>query len=221
MKTRLSLFIIAVFAISSMALLQGCADAEPSGTITSVPVGEETTTTEPSVEEPAAPESAAGGTMPTSTLSVLLNNPGYQAFLSLKAGMTKEEVDGLLGAGTRMETDTFDGAGTEKFEYTKDGQVMWISFRDGKLMSKGGKENKDWTAPITAEQFAQVKNDMSLDEVVALFGEGQLLNENHQYAESLGEIGKTYFWNVDSGYKSVTIMFKNDKVSYISDMNMD
>jgi hypothetical protein len=171
------------------------------------------------IAEPAAPAPAA--TTPPTAAQALNGNPGYQTFLNLKIGASKEEVEAIMGTGTKMETDTFSGAGVEKYEYTKDGQVCWLSFRDGGLISKSTKEITDWSTEISKDTFAKIKNDMPLQEITSLIGEGQMLNEDHLYEQSLGEISKTYFWNVKTGYQSVTLMFKNDKVSYVSDMNMD
>jgi hypothetical protein len=214
MKSKLSLLIIALLAASSLTLFQGCADTSaPSGAIENVPVTNEA---QPAVTE--TPETGTTATASGSTFSDLMNNPGYQAYLGFNAGATKDAVDSILGEGTPMETDTFDGAGAEKFEYSMEGVTLWMTFRDGGLISKSSQENTGWSTPITAEQFAQLKNDMTLNEVVALIGEGQLTNETYSGS---GEVRKTYFWNVDTGYKSVTIMFVDDKVSYISDMNMD
>ena len=224
---------VIIASLMSLALLQACAaPAIPADTSKSpAPVTSEaqsatttaTVTGTATVAEPAATSADTNIPAPAegaSTVSMLDSNTGYLAYLNLKIDATKEEVEASLGAGKKMETSTFDGAGAEKFEYDKDGQLIWLIFRDGKLISKSTKEITAWSAPITGDQFAQIKNDMTLDEVIALLGPGQLINEDHSYEQSLGEISKTWFWNVKTGYQNITLIFKNDKVSYISDMNM-
>ncbi|MDX9970347.1 MAG: DUF3862 domain-containing protein [Candidatus Gracilibacteria bacterium] len=151
----------------------------------------------------------------TSTYNLLLENTAYKAFTSLKMGDSKDTVEKLLGEGKALEKDPFDTS-VEPYEYTKDGSIIWINYKDGALVKRAIKENKDWSSAISKEDFAKIKEGMTYEEVKAVLGEGQITSES----SSSSGTTITYFWNIKSGYQNVTIKFKDGISTLISNMNM-
>ncbi len=151
----------------------------------------------------------------SSTYNLLLENPAYKSFLNLKVGDSKESVEKILGEGKALEKDPFDTS-VEPYEYTKDGTIIWINYKDNALVKRAIKENKEWTATITKEDFAKIKEGMTYEEIKAILGEGQITSES----SSSSGTTTTYFWNIKAGYQNITIKFKDGVSTLISNMNM-
>lgn len=216
MERKTSLMaIVSIMALSVLAFSACGVDIENEN-IKISPVTNETADVNMDLNVEVTPVVEEIETELVSTYDLLLENLAYKAFMEVKMGATKEEVDALLGEGVAGEKDSFDTS-VDPYTYEKDGVSIWISYKDGAVVKKGTKENKDWATAISKEDFAKITEGMTYDEVKMILGEGQITND----AVLSSGTTTTYFWNIKSGYQNITIKFKDGKVSNISNMNMN
>ena len=155
---------------------------------------------------------SAGATEVVSTYDLLLTDSAYAPYISLSLGMNKDEVDSILGVeGIEREKDSFDPS-AERYTYIIDSTEIWLSFKDSLLSKRAIQDSTDWSVAISKEDFAKITEGMEYEEVKNIIGEGQLISE---------EKGKSsYFWNVKTASQNVRIMFRDNKVSFVSGLNM-
>lgn len=102
----------------------------------------------------------------------------YDNFINVKMDMSYEEVVALLGEGT--ETSSSEIAGIKSTIYTWNGKGisnMNVTIQNGIVAGKAQFELKSMDSKITLEQFNNVKEGMSYEEVAGILGEGQVASE--------------------------------------------
>lgn len=102
----------------------------------------------------------------------------YDNFLSIKMGMTYDEVKQILGEGSEISSNEISGIKT--IMYTWQGRGMSnisVTIQNDAVTNKAQAGLKDMDAGITMDKYNQVTNGMTYDEVKGILGEGQILSE--------------------------------------------
>jgi len=169
-------------------------------------------------EEKAAAEQKAKEKADEGTLT-------KEKFEQIKEGMTYEEVVAIIGSeGTVMSEIGEKGTKfhTVVFEFETDGFLSsaTIMFQGGRLTNKsqfglGGGADIE----ISLEQFNQLENGMTLEEVIAIVGgEGEIISESGQKGSQFHTIMYSYKGN--TLVSSVSLMFQGNKLQSKSQIGL-
>lgn len=102
----------------------------------------------------------------------------YDNFLSIKMGMTYDEVKQILGEGSEMSSNEISGIKTTMYTWQGSGMSnISVTIQNDAVTNKAQAGLKDMDAGITMDKYNQVKNGMTYDEVKGILGEGQILSE--------------------------------------------
>ncbi|MGN7401955.1 DUF3862 domain-containing protein [Cytobacillus praedii] len=149
-----------------------------------------------------------------------------EKFEQIKDGMTYEEVVAIIGREGTVMSETGE-KGTEfhtvMYEFETDGFMSsaTMMFQGGKLMNKalfglGGGSDVE----ITIEQFNQLENGMSLEEVIAIVGgEGEIITESGEKGSEFHTI--MYSYNGDKLASNVSLMFQGNKLQNKSQFGLE
>lgn len=187
--------------------------------------GEETTETE-NVSKPAATTETTTETAteePAEEKTGVLNS---EKFDQIKSGMTYEEVVKVIGSEGQVMSETGD-PGTEFhtviYEWETDGFMSSanITFQGNKMMNKAQVGVSDTDSPeITLDQFNQISNGLTLEEVIAIVGgEGEVISESGEAGTDLHTV--MYSYPGDSLASSVSLMFQGNKLQSKSQFGLE
>lgn len=190
--------------------------------------GEESATTTEPVSEPAA-ESATEETTETETEEPAEEKAGVltsEKFDQIESGMTYEEVVAIIGSEGQVLSETGD-AGTDfhtiMYEWETDGFMSSanIMFQGNKMANKAQIGVSDTDSPeITLEQFNQISNGQTLEEVIAIVGgEGEIISESGEAGTDLHTV--MYSYPGSSLASSVSLMFQGNKLQSKSQFGLE
>lgn len=176
--------------------------------------GDEQTNTESIDKKETSSESASTESNSSDNEGVLTK----EKFEQIKDGMTYEEVTKIVGSEGTVMSESGD-KGTEfhtvMYEFETDGFMSsaTMMFQGGKLMNKsqfglGGGSSVE----MTLDQFNQIQNGMTLEEVVAIVGgEGEIVSETGEKGSDLHTVMYSYAGKGDIG-ANVSLMFQGNKL---------
>jgi len=143
----------------------------------------------------------------------------YEHFMEVADGMTLSEVNALFGTeGELTGTDeTDDGQGQEIYRYGAMPVVVDITFTEGVVSGKAQSGLATTAQAVTLEQFEQISNGMTYDEVVSILGAGVL--SSIMYVSN--NLTETYTWNGESAEQIAMIMFQDDLVVFSTQYDLD
>ena len=101
----------------------------------------------------------------------------YDNFIKVEMDMSYDDVVAILGDGTELSSSEI--AGIKTTIYTWDGKGlsnMNVTIQNGVVTGKAQLGLKDMDAKVTLEQFNNVKEGMSYEEVVGILGEGEVIS---------------------------------------------
>lgn len=170
----------------------------------------------PRVQSPVTPLPKPASQSPTSPLPVpeaaapAPPPPEFnlERINQIKEGMSYEDITQMVGAPSVILSS--HGSGALIYKWAQDGTNMLCKFEDGKLVRKtvlGGKEGEDQKekTEITSGQYAEIKEGMTLDEVMAILNiEGKMVNGDKLDVTM-------YRWADDNGSSFIT-RFENGKL---------
>lgn len=177
---------------------------------------EESTTTEPK-EQTKTSEQASG--TDTSDKKDSAGKLTKEKFEQITDGMTYEEVVKIIGAEGTLISETGE-KGTDfhtlMYEFPTDGMFSNANmmFQGGKLINKAqfGLDGAGSDVKITLEQFNQIENGMTIEEVVAIVGgEGEILSESGEKGTDLHKVMYSYSGEGELG-ANVSLMFQSNKL---------
>lgn len=208
--------LIALIVIAGLAFGGGDKETTSTEPTETAPAKTEAPTeAEAPAEEPAEAETAEEGVLTT------------EKYDQIKNGMTYEEVVAIIGSEGQIMSETGE-KGTDfhtvMYEWETDGFLSSANFmfQGGKLESKAQMGVADTDSPeVSLEQFNQVQNGMTTEEVFAIVGgEGEIQSET-------GEVG-TDFYTVMYSYpgesglgSNVSFMFQGDKLQNKSQFGLE
>lgn len=146
------------------------------------------------------------------------NKISAKAFAKMETGMLERDVVDIIGnEGNKLMQMTTEESVVERYQWSAekgDGTVL-LTFKDDKLisisqvgMTSGGK------ILITDEMVSAVKAEMSYEEVMHVMGtSGTLMSET----VTDGVTTELYSWMDESTGLSVSVVFSNDKVKFVTD----
>lgn len=150
-----------------------------------------------------------------------------EKFDKIKSGMTYEEVVAIVGAEGKVMSESGE-KGTEfhtvMYEFETDGFVSAanMTFQGGKLINKsqmglGGGSG----AEITLEQFNQLENGMTLEQVIEIVGgEGEIVSESGEKGTPLHTVMYSYQGKGGMG-ANVSLMFQGNKLQNKSQFGLE
>jgi hypothetical protein len=184
---------------------------------------EQTENTSEESKEVAAPEETKSDEKPAAKKGVLTE----EKFAKINDGMTYEEVTAIIGAEGNLLSETGE-KGTQfhtvMYEFETDGifSNSTMMFQDNKLMNKaqfglGGGSDVE----ITIDQFNQIQNGMTLEEVVAIVGgEGEIVSESGEKGTDFHTVMYSYDGNGGLG-ANVSLMFQGNKLQNKSQFGLE
>lgn len=99
----------------------------------------------------------------------------YDNFIKIEMDMSYEDVVALLGEGIESSSSEISGIKTTIYTWSGKGlSNMNVTIQNGVVAGKAQFGLKDMDAKVTLEQFNNVKEGMSYEEVVGLLGEGEV-----------------------------------------------
>lgn len=143
------------------------------------------------------------------------------SFAAIENGMSYEEVAALMGSEGELASETEAGGSiSQLYQWESDGWgIAQVMFMDDKVVNKtqigiGG----DSAAAVTADQYEQVKEGMSYEDVVGIMGgEGQLISDTSMAGQSL----QIYTWDGEMWGSNCTISFSNGVVDGKSQIGLE
>ncbi|MEK3800392.1 DUF3862 domain-containing protein [Peribacillus sp. FSL H8-0477] len=149
-----------------------------------------------------------------------------EKFGKIKEGMSYEEVVNIVGSkGTVISETGEEGTDlhTIMYEFETDGFMSNsnMMFQGGKLINKaqvglGGGSDVE----ITLDQFNEIKNGMTLEEVVSIVGgEGEIISESGEKGSSAHTV--MYSYTGDKLASSVSLMFQGNKLQNKSQFGLE
>lgn len=142
-----------------------------------------------------------------------------EKFEQIKDGMTYEEVISIIGSEGTLLSEAGD-KGTQFhtviYEFETDGifSSSTMMFQGGKLINKaqlGLDSSSD--VKITLEQFNEIQNGMTFEEVTSIFGgEGSVISESGQKGTNLHTVVYSYEGKGSLG-ANVSLMFQGNKLT--------
>ncbi|WP_099203443.1 hypothetical protein [Miniphocaeibacter massiliensis] len=216
MKKKLFLLtIIIVLILSFTACNKNSKDETKEETSTTVAVTE--TTTEPITEATTSEEPSESSSNFNS--NELYNEELYQKFLKIEEGMTKSEVDSILGVesspAVSMNINGEKSVGAYNYETNRPIATLTVFFSSDKVSGKTQLGLVKDTV-VTSSQAKKVKEGMKIEEVFKILGSGDLTSEDY----NRNGTSASYSYKVDSS-NLLTINTKNGIVENISNINMD
>lgn len=204
--------VIVLLIVLALAF-SGGDDATDTSTNSDAGTATETTTDAPA-EEPAEEPAAKEGVLTS------------EKFDQIKSGMSYEEVVEIIGAEGQVMSETGE-VGTEfhtvMYEWETDGFMSSanIMFQGNKVANKAQMGVSDTDSPeITLDQFNQLSNGMTLEEVIAIVGgEGEIISESGDAGTDLHTV--MYSYPGDALASSVSLMFQGNKLQSKSQFGLE
>lgn len=150
-----------------------------------------------------------------------------EKFAQITDGMTYEEVVAIIGAEGTLLSETGE-KGTEfhtvMYEFETDGILSNsnMMFQNNKLVSKaqvglGGGSDVE----VTIDQFNQLENGMTLEEVIAIVGgEGEIISETGEKGTDLYTVMYSYTGKGSLG-ANVSLMFQGNTLQNKSQFGLE
>jgi outer membrane protein assembly factor BamE (lipoprotein component of BamABCDE complex) len=140
-----------------------------------------------------------------------------EKFEKIKDGMTYEEVVEIVGSEGSLMSETGE-KGTDfhtvMYEFDTDGFLSnaTMTFQGGKLMNKAQFGMGGSDVEISLEQFNQIENGMTLEEVIEIVGgEGEIVSETGEEGTDLHTVMYSYSGEGGLG-ANVSLMFQGNKL---------
>ncbi|QKY68731.1 DUF3862 domain-containing protein [Lentibacillus sp. CBA3610] len=187
---------------------------------------DEENTSEGNAEEGNAEEENSGEASETEDDSTITG----EEFEQISNGMTYEEVVEIIGSEGTVQSET--GEEDSEFHtiiYSWDGADGWgsnamLTFQDGQLQSKsqagvGNESESDVT--ITIDEFNQLENGMTTDEVFEIIGgEGEITSQTGEEGSQYHTVTYTYYGESGMG-ANATLMFQGGELSSKSQIGLE
>lgn len=189
--------------------------------------GDDQASTEPKQEEKKSGSSTSNDSSKTEEKAT--DKEGVlteEKFDQIKDGMTYEEVVAIVGAeGTVMSESGDKGTDfhTVIYEFETDGFMSSanMTFQGNKLLNKsqfGLGEGSE--VEISLEQFNQIQNGMTYEEVVEIVGgEGEIVSESGEKGTDLHTV--VYSYSGNTMVSNVTLMFQGNKLQNKSQAGLE
>lgn len=144
----------------------------------------------------------------------------YEKYQSIQMGQSLEEVENVLGTEKTVSSSTeVAGIKTEIYAWNVGlANSITVTFTDGKVSGRGqvGITAAD-AVEITADQFSEVQNGMSYEEVCNVLGGA---GTEDSYSEIMGSETVSYTWSGSSLGSNATIIFIDGKVSSMTQVGL-
>lgn len=144
------------------------------------------------------------------------NKVNYDNFTKVKMEMSYDEVVALLGEGTESSSSEISGIKSTMYTWNGKGiSNMNVTIQNDIVTGKAqfGLESMD--AKVTLEQFSNIKEGMSYEEVVGIIGEGQVSSETKIF--NLTSI--MYEW-INKDGSNMNAIFDSDTLTMKSQFNL-
>ena len=150
-----------------------------------------------------------------------------EKFDQISNGMTYDEVKSIIGSEGTVISETEEVGSefhTAMYEWETDGLFASanFTFQGGKLINKsqmGVAESSDVT--VTLDEFNQIQNGMTYDEVVAIVGgEGNLISESGDKGTDFYTVMYDYTGEGDLG-ANASFMFQGNKLQNKSQFGLN
>lgn len=150
-----------------------------------------------------------------------------EKFAQIKDGMTYEEVVAVVGSEGKLLSETGEKGSefhTVMYEFETDGVLSnsTMMFQGNKLTNKaqvglGGGSDVE----VTLEQFNQIQNGMTLEEVIAIVGgEGEIVSESGEKGSEFHTVMYSYTGKGSLG-ANVSLMFQGNKLQNKSQAGLE
>lgn len=134
----------------------------------------------------------------------------YDNFLKIEMGISYEEVVALLDEGVEQSSSEIEGIKTTMYTWNGKGlSNMNVTIQNGIVTAKAQFGLKDMDAKITLDQFNNVKEGMTYEEVKEILGEGQIISES----EIMDSTSIMYEWINKNGSNMNAIFQGNSLMS--------
>lgn len=106
------------------------------------------------------------------------NNTTYENFLKIKMGSKYDDVIAILGEGEETSSSEVSGVRTVIYSWNGPGiGNMNVTVQNGVVVGKAQAGLAEMDANVTLEQYNQIKEGMTYEEVKAILGEGELTSQ--------------------------------------------
>lgn len=200
-SSKLILPLLIILLISITGCGNGSTQNKPDNTAN--PTGGSTASA-PSTTAPANSKDSKPSTS-ASTNSVVT----YENYLKIKLDTTYDDVKGILGEGKKNATN----ADVVRYTWEDQEKNIVIETNKGKVESKAQHNLGKTTPKITAKQFHQLKEGMTIDQVVSILGPDYREVKNEKSASA---IVRSLIW-MQPDSKFVKVKLQDDKVTDIYD----
>ena len=140
----------------------------------------------------------------------------YDNFLKIKMGIAYEDVIALLGEGVEQSSSEIGGIKTTMYTWTGKGiSNMNVTIQNDLVTGKAQMGLKDMDAKVTLEQFNNVKEGMTYEQVKEILGEGQIISES----EIMDYTSVMYEW-INKGGSNMNGVFQGNTLNMKSQFNL-
>lgn len=140
----------------------------------------------------------------------------YDNFIKIEMDMSYEDVVALLGEGTESSSSEISGIKTTIYTWSGKGlSNMNVTIQNGVVAGKAQFGLKDMDAKVTLEQFNNVKEGMSYEEVVGVFGEGEVSS-----VTKIFDITSTMYEWVNKDGSNMNAIFQGNSLMSKSQFNL-
>ncbi|WP_300380207.1 DUF3862 domain-containing protein [Clostridium sp.] len=140
----------------------------------------------------------------------------YDNFMKIEMGIDYEDVIALIDEGVEQSSSEIGGIKTTMYEWNGKGfSNMNVTIQNDIVTSKAQMGLKDMDAKVTLDQFNNVKEGMTYEEVKEMLGEGQVISEN----EIMDLTTIMYEW-INKNGSNMNAMFQGDSLAIKSQFNL-
>lgn len=140
----------------------------------------------------------------------------YDNFIKIEMDMSYEDVVALLGEGTQSSSSEISGIKTTIYTWNGKGlSNMNVTIQNDVVAGKAQFGLKDMDAKITLEQFNNVKEGMSYEEVVGLLGEGEVSS-----VTKIFDVTSTMYEWVNKDGSNMNAIFQGNSLMSKSQFNL-
>ncbi|SFD42597.1 protein of unknown function [Lentibacillus persicus] len=153
-----------------------------------------------------------------------------EEFEQISNGMTYDEVVSIIGGEGTVQSETGEeGSQFHTIIYSWEGADGWgsnamLTFQDGQLQSKsqaGVGNDSESDVTITIDEFNQLENGMTTDEVFDIIGgEGEITSQTGEKGSQYYTVTYTYDGDSSIG-ANATLMFQGDELSSKSQFGLE
>ncbi|AKG03301.1 hypothetical protein AAV35_013630 [Salimicrobium jeotgali] len=175
-------------------------------------------------------EQSSGNSTSENTSSKNDETISAEEFDQISNGMSYEKVVEIIGSEGSLQSETGEkGTQFHTVIYSWDGESGFgsnamLTFQNEKLQSKsqaGVGDGRSSDVTITSEEFNQIENGMSSDEVFEIIGgEGEITSESGEPGSQFYTVSYTYSGEAGLG-SNATLMFQGGKLSSKSQFGLE